>query len=94
MAIAELSISIFPALCLVLFRSRLKLTQGAREWLGEKGYDPEFGARPMARLIDNALKKPLAEALLFGTLKDGGTAFAEVKPDREGLELTFATANA
>ncbi|MBS1149140.1 MAG: ATPase [Myxococcaceae bacterium] len=72
----------------------LKLTAGAREWLGEKGYDAEFGARPMSRLIDNALKKPLAEALLFGTLKDGGTAFAEVKPDKEGLELTFATANA
>ncbi len=72
----------------------LKLTPGAREWLGEKGYDADFGARPMARLIDNSIKKPLAEALLFGTLKDGGTAFAEVKVDKEGLELTFATANA
>ena len=72
----------------------LKLTPAAREWLGEKGYDPEFGARPMARLIDNAIKKPLAEALLFGTLKDGGTAFGDVKADQEGLDLTFATAMA
>ena len=72
----------------------LKLTGAAREWLGKKGYDPEFGARPMARLIDNSVKKPLAEALLFGTLKDGGTAFADVKADQEGLELTFATASA
>jgi ATP-dependent Clp protease ATP-binding subunit ClpA len=72
----------------------LKLTAGAKEWLGEKGYDPEFGARPMARLIDNSIKKPLAEALLFGTLKDGGTAFADVKPDKEGLDITFATAMA
>ena len=72
----------------------LKLTAAAREWLGEKGYDAEFGARPMSRLIDNSIKKPLAEALLFGTLKDGGTAFVEVKPDKEGLEITFATANA
>ncbi len=72
----------------------LKLTQAAKEWLGEKGYDADFGARPMSRLIDNSIKKPLAEALLFGTLKDGGTAFVDVKPDKEGLELTFATANA
>ncbi len=72
----------------------LKLTPAAREWLGTKGYDPDFGARPMARLIDNSIKKPLAEALLFGTLKDGGTAFADVKADGEALDITFATANA
>ena len=72
----------------------LKLTLAAREWLGEKGYDAEFGARPMSRLIDNSIKKPLAEALLFGTLKDGGSAFADVKGDKEALEITFATANA
>ncbi len=72
----------------------LKLTLAAREWFGEKGYDADFGARPMSRMIDNAIKKPLAEALLFGTLKDGGTAFVDVKPDKEGLELTFATAKA
>ncbi len=72
----------------------LQLTQAAKDWLGEKGYDADFGARPMSRLIDNSIKKPLAEALLFGTLKDGGAAFVDVKPDKEGLELTFATASA
>jgi ATP-dependent Clp protease ATP-binding subunit ClpA len=72
----------------------VSLSQGAREWLGEKGYDPEFGARPMARAIDQALKKPLAEALLFGTIKNGGHAFAEVKADKSGLELTYTTAEA
>jgi ATP-dependent Clp protease ATP-binding subunit ClpA len=66
---------------------KLELTQAARAWLAEHGYDPAFGARPMARLVDNTLKKPLAEALLFGALKDGGTARYDVKADGEGLEL-------
>jgi ATP-dependent Clp protease ATP-binding subunit ClpA len=73
---------------------KLQLTQAAREWLATKGYDPEFGARPMARLVDQSLKKQLAEALLFGDLKDGGTATADVKPDGEGLALKFAATDA
>ncbi|MBL8955551.1 MAG: ATP-dependent Clp protease ATP-binding subunit ClpA, partial [Myxococcaceae bacterium] len=70
---------------------KLELTQAAKDWLGKKGYDPEFGARPMARLVDQVLKKQLAEALLFGSLKDGGVAKADVKPDGEGLALAFST---
>ncbi len=66
---------------------KLELTPAARAWLAEHGYDPAFGARPMARLVDNTLKKPLAEALLFGALKDGGIARYDVKADGEGLEL-------
>ncbi|MFT3838803.1 MAG: ATP-dependent Clp protease ATP-binding subunit ClpA [Myxococcaceae bacterium] len=73
---------------------KLSLTDGAREWLAKKGYDPDFGARPLSRLVDQQLKKQLAEALLFGSLKDGGNAMADVKADGEGLELTFATAKA
>ncbi len=73
---------------------KLSLTPAAREWLAKKGYDPDFGARPLARLVDQQLKKQLAEALLFGALKDGGNAMADVKADDEGLELTFATAMA
>ena len=42
--------------------------QAAREWLADNGYEPEFGARPMARLVESAIKRPLAEALLFGDL--------------------------
>ncbi|SEU36563.1 ATP-dependent Clp protease ATP-binding subunit ClpA [Stigmatella erecta] len=62
---------------------KLELTTAARAWLAEHGYDPAFGARPMARLVDNRLKKPLAEAILFGELKHGGTAVFDV----EGEEL-------
>jgi ATP-dependent Clp protease ATP-binding subunit ClpA len=72
----------------------IELTPRAREWLAEKGYDPEFGARPMSRAVDNALKKPLAEALLFGNLKNGGRAVADAKADGSGLELTFISAEA
>ncbi len=70
------------------------LSDAARNWLGEKGYDAEFGARPMARAVDQNLKKSMAEALLFGALKNGGKAYADVKADGSGLELTFTTADA
>ena len=53
----------------------------AREWLAEKGYEPAFGARPMARVVEQHLKKPLPDAILFGTPKDGGTAKVERKGD-------------
>jgi ATP-dependent Clp protease ATP-binding subunit ClpA len=61
---------------------KIELTPEARSWMAEHGYDPEFGARPMARLVDNVIKKPLAEAVLFGQLKEGGVAVAEVKDDK------------
>ena len=73
---------------------KVELTAKAREWLAEKGYDAEFGARPMGRAVDNALKKPMAEALLFGSLKNGGRAVADAKADGSGLELTFISAEA
>jgi ATP-dependent Clp protease ATP-binding subunit ClpA len=66
---------------LVEKKVKLELTQRAKAWLAEHGYDPAFGARPMARLVDNALKKPLAEALLFGELKNGGVARFDVEGD-------------
>ena len=65
----------------------LELTAAARAWLAENGLRPEFGARPMARLVDQALKKPLAEALLFGALQAGGVAKFDVQPDGRGLAL-------
>jgi ATP-dependent Clp protease ATP-binding subunit ClpA len=65
----------------------LELTPAARGWLAENGYDPAFGARPMARLVDQAVKKPLAEALLFGTLQGGGIARFDVTPDGRELQL-------
>ena len=50
----------------------LELDDAARNWIAERGYDPKMGARPMARLIQEHIKRPLAEELLFGSLADGG----------------------
>ncbi len=65
----------------------LALTDAARDWLAEHGYDKDFGARPMARLIDDQIRKPLAEAILFGTLAEGGSAEADVR--EESIRLQF-----
>ncbi len=59
----------------------LEVSPEARGWLAERGYDPAFGARPMARLVETTLKKPLAEALLFGALAKGGVARATLVDD-------------
>ncbi len=63
----------------------INLTPEATQWLAKNGYDVTFGARPMARLIDQSIKKPLAEALLFGELQDGGTAHVQVLEDKLAL---------
>jgi ATP-dependent Clp protease ATP-binding subunit ClpA len=63
------------------------LTAEATRWLGEKGYDDAFGARPLARVIQDNIKKPLADEILFGALKDGGTV--RVLLDREKDKLAF-----
>jgi ATP-dependent Clp protease ATP-binding subunit ClpA len=63
------------------------LTAEATRWLGEKGYDDRFGARPLARVIQDYIKKPLADEILFGRLKGGGTV--RVLLDREKNELVF-----
>ena len=65
----------------------LELTPAARAWLAEQRLRPAFGARPMARLVDQTLKKPLAEALLFGELQAGGVAKFDVTADGRGLTL-------
>src|SRR6201994_3967813 len=64
-----------------------ELTPEATRWLGEKGYDDAFGARPLARVIQDNIKKPLADEILFGKLKDGGTV--RVLLDREADKLAF-----
>ena len=51
---------------------QIELEPAARAWLAEKGFDRAFGARPMARLVEKSIKKPLSELLLFGDVKDGG----------------------
>jgi ATP-dependent Clp protease ATP-binding subunit ClpA len=57
----------------------IELTDEAREWLGKKGYDPRFGARPLGRVIQEHIKRPLSEELLFGKLVDGGIALVTVE---------------
>lgn len=64
----------------------LEVTEEARTWLAEKGYDRSMGARPMARVIQEKLKKPLANELLFGELVSGGTVRVELRGDELHLE--------
>ncbi|WP_339614904.1 ATP-dependent Clp protease ATP-binding subunit ClpA [uncultured Gilvimarinus sp.] len=68
----------------------LDVTEAARKWLAEHGYDEKMGARPMARLIQEKVKKPLAEAVLFGELASGGgTVHVAVADHSDELELEF-----
>ena len=60
----------------------LEVDQAARLWLAEHGYDKKMGARPMARLIEEQVKKPLAEELLFGTLSAGGHVCVTVEKEK------------
>lgn len=60
----------------------LELTAQARDWLADLGYDKAMGARPMARVIQDNLKKPLANEILFGHLSDGGTVKVTVKDNK------------
>jgi len=59
----------------------INVTQAARTWLAEKGYDPKMGARPFERLFEQKVKKPLSVEMLFGRLKDGGRANVDVIDD-------------
>ncbi|MDB4998849.1 MAG: clpA [Myxococcaceae bacterium] len=59
----------------------LEATAAARTWLAQKGYDPDNGARPLARVIQDEIKRPLSEELLFGKLENGGTAMLDAKDD-------------
>ena len=63
----------------------LTLSRESRQWFATHGYDSAMGARPLARLVEDKLKRPLAEALLFGQLTDGGQAQVEVKDDQPVL---------
>ncbi len=69
----------------------IELTPEANAWLAEKGYDEKFGARPLARVIQEHIKRPLADELLFGKLKDGGTVrvIVQEKDGATGLGFEF-----
>jgi ATP-dependent Clp protease ATP-binding subunit ClpA len=68
----------------------LKVDDAARKWLASRGCDPKMGARPMARTIQEYIKKPLAEELLFGSLSRGGHVAIEVKDDQLAFEIEGA----
>ncbi len=65
----------------------IELSEAARDWLAEKGYDANMGARPMARVVSEHIKKPLAEELLFGRLTRGGKVYIEVRDGELKLEV-------
>ncbi|MDE1151803.1 MAG: ATP-dependent Clp protease ATP-binding subunit ClpA [Micavibrio sp.] len=60
----------------------IELTEDARQWIGKKGYDPAMGARPLSRVIQEYVKKPLADELLFGRLVKGGAVKIGVEADK------------
>jgi ATP-dependent Clp protease ATP-binding subunit ClpA len=62
-------------------RITIELTPAARSWLAVKGFDRAFGARPMARLVEKTIKKPLSDLLLFGDVKDGDRVRVDVHDD-------------
>ena len=66
---------------------QVSVTPAARAKLAELGYDPQMGARPLARVIEEKIKRPLADELLFGKLKNGGA----VVVDLEGQDFSFGT---
>ena len=68
-------------------RVELDVSTAAKAWFAEKGYDKAFGARPMARLIQQELKAELADALLFGELRYGGVAKVGIADDK--LSISF-----
>jgi ATP-dependent Clp protease ATP-binding subunit ClpA len=65
----------------------LSVDDAARRWIATRGYDPKMGARPMARVLQEHIKRPLAEELLFGTLAGGGSVLATVADNGESLAL-------
>ena len=66
----------------------IELTRPAAEWLADKGYDDRMGARPLGRVIQEHIKKPLAEELLFGKLAKGGLVVVKVKDGDLFLDMT------
>ena len=69
----------------------ITVTREARMWLAEKGFDPKMGARPMKRVIQEQIKRPLADDLLFGKLADGGEVEVDA-PAENGNELKLTVA--
>ena len=68
-------------------RISLEVTEAARHWLADQGYDPAYGARPLRRLVQKEIGDRLARAILAGAVRDGDAVLVDVLPDCEGLTL-------
>ena len=66
----------------------MEVSDAARDWLSEKGYDPQFGARPMRRLIQDHLEDKLSDAIIAGELSPGDTAIVDLNEDEDGMVVT------
>jgi len=67
----------------------IEVNQEAREWIAETGYDPKMGARPIGRMVDNLIKKPLSHEILFGELEKGGKVLVVLKTEGDEKSLSF-----
>ncbi|MCL1930209.1 MAG: AAA family ATPase, partial [Treponema sp.] len=65
----------------------LHITDAAKELLGERGYDPQFGARPLKRTIQSDLENPLAKLVISGSIREGDTVTANISASGDGLEF-------
>ena len=66
----------------------LIISDAARKWFAKHGYDSKMGARPMARLIEKEIRKPLADEILFGKLSESGTVKVEVKKNKIAITIS------
>jgi ATP-dependent Clp protease ATP-binding subunit ClpB len=75
---------------LAVRRITIAVTDEAKRWLADTGYDPAYGARPLRRLIQNAIGDPLAKLLISGQVADGGSVSVDRAPSGDGLQLTVS----
>jgi ATP-dependent Clp protease ATP-binding subunit ClpA len=71
-------------------RVEVNASEEALEYLIDKGFDPKMGARPLARIIDDEIKKPLSRMILFGDLQEGGRVEVTVKEDKLVIDYNKA----
>jgi ATP-dependent Clp protease ATP-binding subunit ClpA len=71
-------------------RIAITLLPEARAWLGVKGFDPVFGARPLARVIQREVRDPLTDQILFGKLENGGTVTIGLDATADRLAFSYA----
>jgi ATP-dependent Clp protease ATP-binding subunit ClpA len=74
---------------LVFKKVNVRLSPEARTWLARSGYDPTYGARPLARLMQKEIKDPLAEEILFGKLSGGGNVFIDYNSQSNSLSFIY-----